>query len=435
MTATHTAHVFIDTNTLIHFPTFDEVDWPKHLQAKEVHLLLAPIVLREIDKLKDDPRLKARVQVINGKLKKLLEPPADDGTARVRPGVILSALTVEPRIDWEAHELDRTEPDDRLLATMLVYRETHPDASLMLLSNDLGPCLKAATQGLPVLDPEEFLQRLDLTSQQEKELRQLKRDYQALLNRQADPKVGLSDGPELVEHLRLPRPAPECEWISDDEIDRTVEDASRSCLALLTPQLESVVPDECERYRTAVATYAERLDVHLRMVRARDAGWQIPLTFVLKNAGASPANNIEAVVFFPPDMTVLRNIQAIEWFEDPRLNSLPKPPKVPTLPTWEEQISRLATAGMYNPTIPASLLTGMLPPISPIPRPSEPETVAAHGTVTLRHPKLRAGDAWFSEAIRTVSPPLTSDGITMHYIIHADELPGQRGGTLHLSFS
>src|SRR5260221_664121 len=45
---------FLDTNAMIHFRTFEEVDWLTILATSEVYLILAPIVLNELDKLKLD---------------------------------------------------------------------------------------------------------------------------------------------------------------------------------------------------------------------------------------------------------------------------------------------------------------------------------------------------------------------------------------------
>jgi len=47
-------YCFIDTNVLIHGKTFDELDWPEIVGASEVCLVLATVVLKELDKHKNE---------------------------------------------------------------------------------------------------------------------------------------------------------------------------------------------------------------------------------------------------------------------------------------------------------------------------------------------------------------------------------------------
>src|SRR5258708_184817 len=106
-------YCFLDTNILIQFQTFDEVEWPRILHAKKVCLVLAPIVLRELDKHKTDynnSRLQKRARMILSKLNRLLETEtAADVLPQVRRNVTLMTLR-EPLINWEAEGLDRNEP-------------------------------------------------------------------------------------------------------------------------------------------------------------------------------------------------------------------------------------------------------------------------------------------------------------------------------------
>ncbi len=58
------AFVFIDTNVLLHYRSFDEVDWPGQLGATAVTLVFAPVVLTELDRHKwsGSRREKARAK-------------------------------------------------------------------------------------------------------------------------------------------------------------------------------------------------------------------------------------------------------------------------------------------------------------------------------------------------------------------------------------
>jgi hypothetical protein len=56
--------VFIDTNVLMQYRQFDQVDWAKELGVPEVTLVFAPVVFAELDKYKwaGTRRQKARAR-------------------------------------------------------------------------------------------------------------------------------------------------------------------------------------------------------------------------------------------------------------------------------------------------------------------------------------------------------------------------------------
>ncbi|MEQ6335778.1 hypothetical protein [Sphingobium sp. MK2] len=57
------AHLFLDTNILMHFQRIDQIDWPDIADATECILLIAPVVIRELEKHKvqhSSPKLRER---------------------------------------------------------------------------------------------------------------------------------------------------------------------------------------------------------------------------------------------------------------------------------------------------------------------------------------------------------------------------------------
>src|SRR6266536_4948675 len=163
------AHIycFIYTNILYHFQMFDQVDWPKILYAKTVSLVLAPIVLREIEKHKDDTNERRRqwARSVLSKLKALLEGDTPiDQLPHVRHNVTLLALLVEPLIDWQGEQLDQAMPDDRILASMLDFSRGHPSDTVLLLTNDFPLRLKARYHNINVVVAEGLVPALESPS-------------------------------------------------------------------------------------------------------------------------------------------------------------------------------------------------------------------------------------------------------------------------------
>lgn len=66
--------LFIDTNVLLHFQTFDEVACNK-IVGGDCELQIAPIIIDELDKHKNNQNTKIarRARMIAGKLEKLLD--------------------------------------------------------------------------------------------------------------------------------------------------------------------------------------------------------------------------------------------------------------------------------------------------------------------------------------------------------------------------
>jgi predicted ribonuclease YlaK len=155
-------YCFLDTNILMEFQTFDEVEWPQLLNAQRVCLVLAPIVVYELDKHKSDysnSRRQKRARMLLSKLNKLLDTERPTGELpQVRRNVTLMTLK-EPLIDWRAEGLDSNVPDDRFIGSILDFRREHPSEAVCLLSDDSGPRFKAKTYNITAFAPKEDLLR------------------------------------------------------------------------------------------------------------------------------------------------------------------------------------------------------------------------------------------------------------------------------------
>ncbi|HEY7094722.1 MAG TPA: PIN domain-containing protein [Ktedonobacterales bacterium] len=173
----------LDTNVFMHFQTFDEVEWNTIAGAPEVCLLLTSVVLRELDKFKNDPVSewrRQRARTILGKLEALLLSGAPSGRAQVRNGVVLSAYMQEPATDWAALGLDPQIADDRLIASILAFGQATPQAQMRLVSNDLGLRLKADHHGIMAIDPASSVRRLDSATEESRRNAQLTRQVAEL---------------------------------------------------------------------------------------------------------------------------------------------------------------------------------------------------------------------------------------------------------------
>jgi hypothetical protein len=106
------AFAFVDTNVLLHYQFFGDVEWAKHLGVDTVTLVFAPVVLAELDQHKwnGSRREKARAKAV---LKRLDQLGFSAAPVLVRPGVEAAALVAEP-VDavFAQHRLDPHVGDD-----------------------------------------------------------------------------------------------------------------------------------------------------------------------------------------------------------------------------------------------------------------------------------------------------------------------------------
>ena len=86
---------FTDTNVLLHYAFFRDVDWARELGVGEVTLVLPPVILEELDKRKwsGTRREKERAKAV---LRALKDLGLSTTSMEVRPSVNVIALDEEP---------------------------------------------------------------------------------------------------------------------------------------------------------------------------------------------------------------------------------------------------------------------------------------------------------------------------------------------------
>ena len=142
-------YVFLDTNIFIHFSDFEQLDWQTIIDTKkDIVITLAPIVIDELDKHKynKNPKISKRVKKILPKIEKYIDNPE---LCKYDFKYIFSRPL---EITFTENKLDRNEQDDCLLATIIEFSKTLANSeSLVYITNDVGPRLKAKTLNIPTL--------------------------------------------------------------------------------------------------------------------------------------------------------------------------------------------------------------------------------------------------------------------------------------------
>ena len=325
---------FIDTNVLLHYQFFRDVDWAQELGAEEATLVFAPVVVEELDERKwaGTRRTRARAKKV---LKALTGLGLSATPGKMRPGVQILALDEEPTDAlFVRHRLQPRISDDRLLASVLAFAASQTsNAAIKVLTADMGLSLKAATRQIPVASPHERLRRDDEPDETERELETARRQLAAL--RAAAPKLKLTLAGEDVLEDQVRRSGE----FGAEKLGHLLE-AWRSKHPYVTATPDSIVMPGGSRVplgglaglpgfwsKKAAARHNAEIDRVSREYEAFLRRWPacvnalarcIEFRFVLENAGTAPADDIDILI------SARANGKWLEEFPE-----LPTPPAMP----------------------------------------------------------------------------------------------------------
>jgi len=143
-----------DTSALIDAP--DLASYPAALGVAEADLYLVPGVLSELDALKDQGRnqdVRDKARAAGRAIRDLRQGGSLLDGVEVAPGVRVFSRPQEPQFDGLPGRLDRSVPDDRILAAAFELQREHPTAAVVLVTGDINMQTKAELARLPFAEP------------------------------------------------------------------------------------------------------------------------------------------------------------------------------------------------------------------------------------------------------------------------------------------
>lgn len=335
--------VFLDTNLFLHYRPLSEVDWCPLFRTTAVELAIAPVVTRELEKqktLSPSRKLRDRASTALKLLRKYLANP------QVRDGVTLQFLVNEPTADFAASRaLNLQIEDDRLIGTLLLFREGNPDTRCVLVTGDLSLTVKAHPCQIEVLALEESLLLPNEPDPVEKKNKQLEAELLRYKSREPALTLLFADG---KGHARFRIVSPGNTLDPEAEIQSKLAVAKNNCqpvdlkppreagappaadsplsqIAALFEGFQSMGREFYEDYNARVAAYHRAYEKYLRDALAFKtlAARTIKLDLILENRGTCPAEDIHVLMHFPDGCALYDE-------RDP-----PKAPEEPEVPSKE----------------------------------------------------------------------------------------------------
>lgn len=182
--------VFIDSNVALECLALEQLPWREVHNTGPILVLVTPTVLQEVDSKKNHPRLGDHARRFNRSMRPLLGKQATVVIRQSPSPQVEVALADCIRVAWEQYpNLDPDEPDSRVVAQALTARGPSQKGRVVI-SQDIRPLNLAQQHGLSIFHIGENWLRPKEKSEAEKRADSLKREIDAIKNRQ--PKLALS---------------------------------------------------------------------------------------------------------------------------------------------------------------------------------------------------------------------------------------------------
>lgn len=301
-------YLFLDTNIFLHYKGFEDIPWKELLVTDdEITIVLASIILREIDKHKDSAKGKVRDRA------KKISKKVNEVLLQNKPCRIPLVYCRESSISEEEQRLfDLSVNDDRFLLNILHCSYNIED--VYVVSNDTDVILKAREVQLNYLYMDETYRASEEPTEEEKKLRILQEKYDQLVNRQSKPIVLFSE--ENSECLTWPQKHyRDLDSVVEAEIEKDVvrfpvkEYPNRSI-----PTTEA---DKIFAYNHMREEYiaALRTQKKLKLTKiVREDSFK-PLTLIVCNIGNAQTGDLFVRLRFPLNVKLYTKDESIKSFE------------------------------------------------------------------------------------------------------------------------
>jgi predicted nucleic acid-binding protein len=344
--------VFLDTNIFLHYRDLDQIDWLTVLETDSVTIIIPPITVQELQSKKDSlsrTRIRKRAEMA---LKKFYALYETDQQAQPHTNINIQLEARDPLIDFSANQLSRDVQDDHLIASMLSYRNEHPEMDIVLVTSDVGLTLlaKAKIQGIKTIRlPDSFKLDEEPDPDQEK-IKELEQEIRNIKLKMPQLNLVFGDDKQFAT-FTLPAPVIVTQESIDKKISKVkaqhphmapkkidLSKAKNMTDALMTmaaamsamESLNSISTEDITKYNEELEEYYKSYAQYLRT----EADFQnlqhraIQLSIWLANDGTAPAEDIDVYLHFP---------DGFDLFNKDDRPEPPTPPKPPTPPRTQMQ--------------------------------------------------------------------------------------------------
>ncbi len=349
-------YLIIDTNIWLHFTFMDEYPWQSHNECdNHITLVVTHPLIEELDKKKYSGKNHLKQRAI--KALKLIDQHRN---SVLKNGCNLYLFNENIKREYiESLGLDIFDDDDRMLAALLKYKEDIGHENVWLVSNDLGPRLKAGKFQVDCIIPNDEYLLKSPDDELEKSIKLLKLENEKLKNQTPKLSVTFENGDTLAKYKISERNEDKSEFVNsellkiqgkykryklknerEEEFKKLKSKESNSnfsdmlCQMLIDskePNFEKNIginEKQKEEYNMELANFYNEYEIYLNDLYKSNLRKELTIEINLKllNTGTVPAEDIDVFFHFPDGFVLL---DEESYFEEP---SAPHPPHHPRSP-------------------------------------------------------------------------------------------------------
>jgi hypothetical protein len=324
--------IFLDTNIFLHFKSFTEIDWLTICQDNICKIVIAPIVIDELDKYKvgnDEKAKRAR------KTLQKIEGYVETKTNEIRKNIGLEVIIERPKKStFKTYHLNPEEKDNHLIASIIEYQKRLRNKDIFLCSNDIGPRLRAQQFKINIFKLSDSYLLPEKDNAIDKQLKALIKENNLLKSRIPKPLLLFENEKDFVKIK-----------ISEKEIEKAIfmkgklikvktmyphmifAEQNKNYLNPLLPisSLNIVSNDQIEQYNSALDDFYLEYGTYLHSLYEFEVrkNLSFEINFIITNGGNTPAEDVDIFCHFPDGFELIES----EDLEDPPVE--PKPPAKP----------------------------------------------------------------------------------------------------------
>jgi rRNA-processing protein FCF1 len=317
---------------------YDQIPW-KEIVGDNYQIIIVPIVLSELDKHKTNSNKKIanRVKIVLPKIEK--EHEDSNSVLNIR-------LKTPKEETFYNNGLTRAQQDDSLLAAIIEFGEEYGLNDVVLISHDTGPRLKARSLNIIAVNLYEKYLQPNEDSEEEKELKKLRKENVELKNKLPNVAITFNDGEIHTEHEVEPLIEAENDYCkryldhikekySPFKIENSLENdpytntpillenlmnSQRSLIGIIQP-----TKSQKEKYNQELEKFYEE---HEKIAKEKYK-WDkilsnsVLLNLNISNNGTAPVNDIDIFLEFPNSVKILL-YNSFPKFDKPQAPYKPK---------------------------------------------------------------------------------------------------------------
>ncbi len=325
-------YLFLDTNSFLEFQPFESIKWAEVCGEPEFAIVIAPIVIRELNKYKDNTRGKKRERARKARKR------INEIIRGTNPSKLNVQICKNPSKNaFEHPDFHKDIADDWLIFS--AYEFDEGNNRKVIVSNDTGIFIIAQQFGINSIEiPDKYLVPPEPTEEETKikELQRRLAEYESAL-----PNVSLSFGKGKT-HMELNKAiAPNFAERITKYKDELAKKYTHKYKKPENPILPLNIPDilysdkDYDRYNALIEPYIkdESWNMATRDMFEYINSCIIPLKFELNNCGAIPSGLLGIQIKFSHNAKILsreesRNTFKLRKTEEPVLQSS----HIPTIP-------------------------------------------------------------------------------------------------------